>query len=269
MLEAWSDVRLPLLGMVHLPALPGSPRATLDAASLIRWAVSDARVLAAGGVDGLMIENFGDVPFFKDQVPRQTIAWITRIAAEVRSAVEVPLGINVLRNDALSALAIAHAVEAQFIRVNILTSARLTDQGIIEGRAADLQRLRRLLGADSIRILADIDVKHSTPLGPGSSLEDEARDTVHRGLADGLILSGSGTGRQTDAAPIAHLKNTVPGTPLFIGSGVTAENLQMYREADGIIAGSWLKQDGQVDRPVDPARVQALVEARDRITAGD
>jgi len=266
------DVARPVIGMVHLPALPGAPgyAGSLEA---IRQAVArDVDALLAGGVHGLMIENFGDTPFFADSVPPATIAHMTGLARLVRERTERPIGINVLRNDAPAALAIAHAVGAEFIRVNVLCGARLTDQGIITGQAAALLRLRAALGADGrgdsqadmaprIAILADVNVKHAAPLA-AVPVEQEAGDLLHRGGADGLIVSGTGTGRTTAGSELTAVKQAAGDSPVLVGSGVHATNLSDYIEAaDGFIVGSSLKRDGQPTAPVDGRRVAALMAA--------
>jgi len=206
LLAFWSSVRKPVVGMLHLPPLPGSPgSASSGRAGPIDEAVlRDAQSLADGGVHALMLENFGDVPFYPGRVPAHTVAAMTAIAAEVRRRFpELPLGINVLRNDGCSALAIATAVGAQFIRVNVLCGARLADQGILQGIAHDLLRDRAMLRAEHVRIFADVDVKHSAPLA-AVSIESEVEDTLKRGLADALVVSGTGTGKATDPAHVAR-----------------------------------------------------------------
>src|SRR5688572_21891011 len=201
-----------VIGMLHVPALPASPANRLGFPEIIDWVSRDARALAGGGVDGLIIENFGDVPFYPRRVPPHTLAFMTVLAREVRLSIDLPLGINVLRNDSASAMAIAAAVAASFIRVNIHTGARLTDQGIIEGTAHRLLRYRRTLGCD-VKVLADIDVKHSSPLAP-RSLSDEIEETVGRGCADGIIVTGSATGKET-ALDDRIARSAAPRTPLL------------------------------------------------------
>ncbi|MDQ3439664.1 MAG: phosphorybosylanthranilate isomerase, partial [Planctomycetota bacterium] len=150
-------------------------------------ALRDAEALAEGGVHGIMMENFGDVPFFPGRVPAPVVAHVTAIGAEIRRSVDVPLGINVLRNDGQSALAVAHAVGADFIRVNVLSGARVTDQGIVQGIAHDLLRERAQLGATNVKILADVDVKHSAPLAP-RPLVKEFLARVSRGVRVFLLI---------------------------------------------------------------------------------
>jgi membrane complex biogenesis BtpA family protein len=209
-----------------------------------------------------MLENYGDVPFYPTRVPSHVVAQMTAVASEVRRAFPtLPLGINVLRNDGQSALAVAHAVGASFIRVNVLCGARVTDQGLIEGIAHDLLRERAALGAAKVvRIFADVDVKHSAPLAP-RPLEVEISDTLDRGLADALIVSGTGTGQATDPGQVEAARRAAGGAaPVFVGSGVTAQTLPDYLPyADGFIIGSAFKRDGDARQPVDPARVRELM----------
>ena len=215
----------PLIGMVHLRPLPGSPRYGGKLADVRDAAVADAESLVEGGCDGLMIENFGDVPFFPGRVPAHVVSTMTTLAAAVRAAAPGrPLGVNVLRNDGRSALAVALAAGANFIRVNVLCGARVTDQGVIEGIAAELLRDRAILGASGVKILADVDVKHSAPLAARPAA-DEVADTLHRGLADGLVVSGAGTGKPVDPARLAEVKRVAGGSMVFVGSGVTTDSI--------------------------------------------
>ncbi len=251
----------PLIGMVHLRALPGSPgweSEPIDA--IIEYTVADAHALEAGGADAIMVENFFDVPFAKDAVPPHTLSAMTLAVGAVRRAVSLPIGVNVLRNDACAALAIAYLCGAQFVRVNVYVGAAVTDQGIIEGAARNAVLYRRELGAD-VAIWADVCVKHAAQLGT-VSLEDAARDAVHRGKADAIIVSGTATGYSTDLEDVRRVKSVVPDTPVLIGSGfntATAASLLLY--ADGAIVGTSLKPNGNVAMPVDKKLVRALRSA--------
>jgi hypothetical protein len=247
--------------MLHLPPLPGSPRAALRLEAIRDHVLRDADSLVSGGIDGLLLENYGDVPFTAGRVGIDTVAAMKWLAREVlREHPATPLGINVLRNDGLSALAIAHAVGASFIRANVLIGARLTDQGMIQGIAHDLLRERRRLGA-AVNILADVDVKHSVPLAP-QPLADETADLIHRALADGLIVTGRATGQAAALADVREVKAAAAGRPVLVGSGVTAQSAaELAGVADGLIVGSWLKFEGRAENPVDPDRVRTLVAA--------
>ena len=267
LLPQWSATPVPVFGMLHLPPLPGSSRWAGDLAAVRNFVLHDAESLCAGGVDGLMIENFGDTPFYPDRVPAITIAAMTMLACEVRRRFDVPLGINVLRNDGRSALAVAVASDASFIRVNVLCGARVTDQGLLQGIAHDLLRERANLKAEAIRILADVDVKHSAPLAV-RPLEVEVTDVIHRGRADAIIVSGAATGCATETQTLCVAKQAAGLTPVLIGSGVSVETVPelIAHGADGLIVGTSLKFEGRVSNPVDPQRVRSLVEAVRRAT---
>ena len=252
-----------LLGVVHLPPLPGSPRWAGDRTALFEAARRDASALIAGGMDGFIVENFGDAPFFPDRVPPETIAAMTTIANELRREVgDAPtIGINVLRNDAAAALAIAAAVGADWIRVNVHTGAMLTDQGWIEGRAAETLRRRAALDATDVRIAADVGVKHALR-PPGFSMTESARETVGRGLADAVIVTGVATGAAVAGDDLAEVRGALPDTPIWIGSGATSDTIGALLEiADGVIVGTTLKREGRLDQPVDRSRVEAFVAA--------
>ncbi len=249
-----------LIGMVHLGPLPGSPRFSGGFDAVVARAVSDAEVLAAAGFGGIGVENFGDAPFFTDDVPKVTIAAMTRAISSVANAVELPVGVNVLRNDAAGALAIAAATGAAFIRVNVLSGSMWTDQGLIVGRAAEVLRLRRAIAPDT-QIMADVFVKHATP-PPGTTLEQAAEELSGRGLADALIVSGTATGRPPSLDTLRDARKAVPESPLYVGSGASAGNVaQFLAVADGVIVGTTLKQGSHTTNPVDPDRARAFAQA--------
>jgi len=249
-----------LAGMLHLPPLPGAPlgRSSLDA--IEKQVLADARILLEAGFDAAILENYGDVPFFKDRVEPVTVASMTRLAAAVRGeAGALRLGINVLRNDTLSALAIAFAAGADFIRVNVHVGATATDQGVIEGRAADTLRLRAALGAE-VAIWSDVHVKHGRSLAH-PSIEGEAEDAVLRGLADALIVSGRATGEPASLEEVRLVKALDLGVPVYVGSGVNEENLrEVLASSDGVIVGTALKEGGRTANPVERDRALRFVE---------
>lgn len=248
-----------IIGMVHLHALPGAPAYAGSMSAILDAALSDAAALEQGGVDGLMIENFLDAPFFKERVPPETVAAMARAASAIRAKTKLPLGVNVLRNDGFSALAIATACELQFVRINIISWAMLADQGIIEGHAAEITRYRKMLGSDTL-IFTDCLTKHAEPLA-AMDMHWVALDTWERGGADALVISGKATGYATDLGDVIAARKGVPGAPLLIGSGVTVENVRDFLPiVDGVLVGTSIKADGKVDNPVDLARVRALVE---------
>jgi membrane complex biogenesis BtpA family protein len=249
----------PVIGMLHVQALPGSPQNGLEFDVIIDRVMKDAEALAAGGADAFILENFGDVPFYPGRVPPHTVAFMTALGCEIRRRFKHPLGINVLRNDAESAVAIAFAAEAQFIRVNIHTGARLTDQGLIEGTAHDTLRYRNLLGCD-VKIFADVDVKHSAPVAV-RDLAEEVEEMVSRGCADAIIVTGSATGKQTALDDLKAAKRTAGKAPVFAGSGVDRTNAAAVLQiADGLIVGTAFKHDGVTTNPVETERVRTLME---------
>ena len=250
-----------IIGVVHLLPLPGSPGWKGDLEAVIGSALRDTEALVGGGVDAVIFENFGDVPFLSGPVPPETVAAMAVIIETVAGQVDVPFGVNVLRNDPIAALGLAYATGGEFIRVNVHTGVMVTDQGIIEGGAAETVRRRSGLGA-KVKLLADVMVKHAVPLGE-QDIRDAAKASVHRGLADGLIVTGSFTGEEADIEDVKAVKEVVPqGTPVLVGSGVTEVNIGKYLEwADGVIVGTSLKGDGMVSNPVDVERVRRLVSA--------
>ena len=249
-----------LIGMLHLGPLPGAPGFAGNLGAVLAAADHDARILEEAGFDAIMVENFGDRPYFADDVPKVTVAALAIAVAEAGRAVKIPVGINVLRNDAVAAVSIATAAGASFVRVNVLTGAMTTDQGIITGRAAEVARLRSSLGWPG-EILADVFVKHATPPG-GMTPAEAARDTWERGGADVLIMTGAATGWGASLQAVRDVKAAVPEAPVYVGSGIDAGSIAGFLEfADGVIVGTALKTDGVTTNPVDPERARALVAA--------
>lgn len=256
-----------VIGMVHLPPLPGAPRFGGDRRAIRERARSDARTLETAGVDAVLVENFGDAPFYPEEVPRHAIASMTALVRQVVEAVDVPVGVNVLRNDGTGALAVAAAAGAAFVRVNVHAGVRVADQGLLEGRAHETLRLRERIEAD-VAILADHDVKHSAPLAAREG-DAEVAESVERGLADGVVVSGGGTGETTamaDLRAVVDRRDELGGsTPVLVGSGVTADTVADYlAHADGVIVGTALKEGGETTNPVSVGRVEELVAAADR-----
>ena len=253
----------PIIGVVHLLPLPTSPRWGGSLKAVIDRAEQEATALSAGGVNGIIVENFFDAPFSKNQVDPAVVSAMTLIVQRLMNLVTLPVGINVLRNDAHSAIAIASCVHAQFIRVNVLTGVMATDQGLIEGEAHQLLRYRRELGSN-VKILADVLVKHGRPLG-SPNLTTAVQETIERGLADGVILSGWATGSPPSLEDLELATAAANGTPVFIGSGANWENIStLMQAADGVIVSSSLKRRGRIEQPIDPIRVSQFVEATRR-----
>ncbi|MBI1929668.1 BtpA/SgcQ family protein [Candidatus Poribacteria bacterium] len=252
----------PIIGVVHLMPLIGSPGATLPLNEIRARALLDAGAMIDNGFDGVIVENYGDAPFYPDRVEAHTIAAMTIIAHDIRERYpRIPIGVNVLRNDAKSALAIATVTGGNFIRVNVHTGAMLTDQGILQGMAHETLRYRATLKSD-VKIFADVAVKHAVPLAPIHPAAS-AEDTYHRGLADALIVTGPATGKSVTLDHLKTIKAAVPQASVFAGSGVTIDNLaEILQYADGVIVGTSIKHDGVTTNEVDANRVRALLKVR-------
>jgi len=249
-----------VIGVVHLKPLPGSPKWGGNLQAVTDFALADARAYGRGGVDAIIVENFGDAPFTKSRVGPETVAAMSAVGSAVRTTTKLPLGFNVLRNDPQTALALCAACGGSLIRVNVHTGAMLTDQGIIEGDAYGTVRYRERI-CPSASILADVHVKHAVPLG-NFEIEDSAHDTLDRGLADALIISVTGTGRVADITDVQRVREACPSARILIGSGINVDNIREFlRYADGVIVGTSLKAGGRLFNPVDPRRVAALVKA--------
>jgi uncharacterized protein len=254
------DRRPFLVGVVHLQALPGAPRHAQPMSELVARAVEDARAYASSGFDGVIVENFGDVPFHPGAVPAETVAALAVACRAVRESVSLPVGVNCLRNDGAAAVAIAAAAELAFVRVNVLTGAVVADQGILSGCAHDVMRLRARL-RPALSVFADVRVKHAAPIAE-RPIDDEARDAVERGLADAVVLSGGRTGSAPDPLAVARVADAVPSVPVVIGSGLDLGNAKtLLARAAGAIVGTSVKRGGATESPVDPARAAALAKS--------
>lgn len=251
-----------LIGVLHLPPLPGSPRPSPGLDAVVAQACADATTLARGGADGLVVENFGDAPFDGEEVPPFTVAAMTRVCLAVRAAApKLRMGVNVLRNDARAALSIAAATGGAFVRINVHTGVMVTDQGLLQGRARRTLLERNRLGA-AVKVVADVRVKHAVPLGD-PDLADLARDTVHRGLADVLVVTGTGTGRRTDPSDWRRVREAVPTTPVWVGSGFDPESAAAFPGLEGAIVGTWLHEGSALDAPLSLDRVKVARSALD------
>ncbi len=256
------DVPKPVIGMVHLWPLPGAPGyAGYGMQRILDHALRDAEALIRGGVDGLIVENMWDLPYYvgNDVKPEAMTAQAVA-AAEVVKNFPVPVGINVIHNGGLVCLAIAVAARARFIRVCILTGSRLWDTGELDhGCAADLVRKRKELCADDIHIFADVDKKHSVAF-PGLSLATHIEWCEFYG-ADALIVTGKMTGAAPGVEKVREAK-ALATRPILVGSGSNQENIGAFLQyADGVIVGSSLKVDGVMENPVDERRVREFVDA--------
>ena len=254
-----------MVGMVHVGALPGTPRSNEPLAAIVARAVAEARMLAEGGFDAVMVENMHDLPYLRREVGPEIVAGMTAVARAVRAAISIPLGVQVLAGANCAAVAVAQAAEAQFIRAEGFVFAAVADEGILDqADAGPLLRYRKKIGAESIAVLADIKKKHSAhALTADVDIAEFARAAEFCG-ADGVIVTGVATSRPAD---INDLRKTRVATrlPVAVGSGTTPENIrEMFDSADALIIGTWFKQRGEWFMPPDPARVRELVSAANR-----
>jgi uncharacterized protein len=261
-LAEFFGVPKPVIGMVHLWPLPGAPGYTgYGMQTIIDHALRDAEVLVQGGVDGLIVENMWDLPYYVGaEVKPEAMTTQAVVAAEVVKSFPLPVGINVIHNGGIVCLAIAVAARARFIRVCILTGSRLWDTGELDhGCAADLVRKRKELHAEGIHIFADVDKKHSVSF-PGLDLATHIEWTEFYG-ADALIVTGRMTGSAPDAEKVREARSLAT-RPILVGSGSNRENIGPFLQyADGVIVGSSLKKDGVMQNPVDLQRVREFMDA--------
>lgn len=250
----------PVIGVVRLLPLPGSPRYAGDLGAVRRRAVSDARAVADGGCDAVLVENALDAPFLKDRVGPETVASMTLLVSEVVDAVMVPVGVNVLRNDAVAGVAIATIAEARFVRISVHVGVMVTEQGLLEGHAAETLRFRGALGSD-VAIFADVTVKSGNPLAESDVLQS-AHDAYYRGLADALIVSAESSAAALDLSQVSAIRKAIPDVPMIAGSGAGVSSVpDLLKLADGLLAGPELQADSRPDAPIDPERVERLVAA--------
>jgi len=252
-------VSKPIIGMVHLKPLPGSPIYTgKGLKEAIKSGLEDARTLLEGGVDGIEIENYGDLSYFPNVAPSETVASLSIVAHEIRKAFpEAIIGICVL-SDPIASLSIAHCVQAQFVRATFFTEASVDVSGLVLRKPHEILRFRRFLDP-SIKIFADVHIKHSAPLAH-RPIEESAYDAAYF-LADAVIISGKHTGFETDIEDLKKAKGVLSNFPVFIGSGLNPKNAwNLLSVADGAIVGTSLKVGGETESPVDPKRVKELME---------
>jgi uncharacterized protein len=253
-----------LLGMIHMPALPSAPESELTVDELVEFALSETAKLEAAGLDGAIVENAGDAPFLRGSVPPATVAAMAVVVREIKRATQMRIGVNMLRNDCPAALQVAYVAGADFIRCNVVIGAYATDQGIIEGCAAELARLRRSLGA-GVLVLGDVHVKHAAPLYD-VPIEDAARDLAERGGADAVIVSGARSPDPPSFERLASVKGAVD-LPVLIGSGLGLTNAkEFYERADGIILGEVDFKIGRVWGGASDAEAYADAVQRCRMT---
>ncbi len=250
----------PIIGVVHLLPLPGSPGFESLEPILTR-ALSDAKSLIDGGVDGLIIENYGDRPFMK-RVSKMTVSSFSMVCAKIEEMCDLPMGINVLRNDWESALSMAKSLGSSFVRVNVYIGCCITPEGIMEGEAGNIMRFRKKHDIDA-SIFADIQVKHADVHYP-KDMVTAAVEASERGMVDALIVSGKRTGKPVDLEDLEKAKYSVD-VPVLVGSGIDDKNVkEVLNHSDGAIVGTYFKEDGVTSNPVSEERVKHLLKEIER-----
>ncbi len=253
-------VKKAIIGMIHVPALPGSPGGCdVTFNELLKFAISELEILEEGGVNGVIVENFWDTPYFPNSVPQITVAVMAAVIGQIASHASIPVGVNILYNDYEAEIAIARAVNASFIRAEVFVDPSLSETGLILPSAAKLIRERERIHAEDVAIFADVQGKNTTPLWQ-RSLSESAFDAEQRGHADAIIITGAGTGKPVSTQDLHDLREVI-SIPLLIGSGVTADTaVELLKYCDGAIVGSFFKKDGKIDQPTELNRVKLLMD---------
>jgi membrane complex biogenesis BtpA family protein len=254
----------PVVAMIHVAALPGTPASRLRVDEVAGLAVKEARLYRDGGVDGIAIENMHDVPYLRGGVGPEIVAAMTLVGQAVKAESGLPVGVQVLAGANLEAIAVAHAGGLDFIRAEGFVFAHVADEGLIQSSAAQLLRYRRQIGAERVQVWTDVKKKHSAhaiTADVSLGLTAEAAEFMR---ADAVIVTGNVTG---EACRLEDVEEARAHTrlPIVLGSGVTAENLdRFYEAADGFIVGTHFKVGGRWEETVDPRRVEVFVERLER-----
>lgn len=249
----------PIIGVIHVGALPGTPKCSQSIAELVQSSRAEAKVYRDCGVDGIIIENMHDVPYLKGAVGPEVVAAMTLIGAEVKSESRLPIGIQILAGANIEAMAVAHAAGLDFIRAEGFAYAHVADEGIIEASAAKLLRYRKMIGAERVQVWTDVKKKHSAHAITADVSLGQTAETVEFMGAECVIVTGSVTGEAPKIADVQEAKSHCR-LPVFLGSGISEENIeQFYNEADGFIIGSAFKAGGLWSNTIDPTRVRQFV----------
>lgn len=247
-------------GMVHVGPLPGTPRDEGDFESVVKKAVFEAKLLEKHGCSGILFENMHDVPYLKTQVGPEITAAMAVVGAEIRRETKIPLGLQILAGANFSALSVAHAVGADWIRVEGFVFSHVADEGLIEACAGDLLRYRKELGASNIKIMADIKKKHSShAITSDVDIVETAKAAEFFG-ADAVIVTGQSTGSKASVEELENVKKSI-SLPVLIGSGINSENVKEYVLADGFIVGSAFKKGGQWRNDLDSNAISQIVQS--------
>lgn len=259
----------PVIAVIHVGALPGTPASTLTVEALTELAVREAAAYRDGGVDGLMVENMHDVPYLRGGVGPEVVAAMAVVARAVKTEAGLPVGVQILAGANVESVAVAHAAELDYVRVEAFAFAHVADEGLIQSSAAELLRFRRKIGAERVRVWADVKKKHSSHAITADVSLGETCEAVEFMRGDAVIVSGSATGEPPRAADVHEAKSHCR-IPVLLGSGVTPENVaEFYDAADGFIVGSYFKEGGLWSNTVEPARVERMVEAVRALQTGE
>lgn len=262
-LAALFPVRKPVMGVIHLAALPGAPRYDgQPVKEICAAAAADARSLAEGGIDGIIVENASDMPFARPEaIGHETVAALTAACLAVREAVDTPIGITCVANAVMPALAVAKAVGARWVRANQWVNAYVANEGFLNGPAPEAMRYRARIGAQDVHIFADVHVKFGAhAITADRDISEQATDAEWFD-ADVLIATGTRTGSPTQPSEVEAVRGGT-NLPVIVGSGLTPEQVpDLFAVAEGAIVGQWLKHEGRWWKPVDPRRVERLMSA--------
>lgn len=251
-----------LIGMIHVGALPGSPRNETTVDLIAAQAAREARILADAGFDAIMIENMHDAPYIHGTHGPETAAAMTRIGLEVAHVTNVPLGVQVLSGGNREALAVAQSIGGSFIRCENFVFSHVADEGLLtRAEAGPLLRYRKQIGAEHIKVCCDLKKKHASHAITADVSIAECAEAAEFFGADAVVVTGSATGKPTDPADVAAVRKAC-SLPVLVGSGVTPQNIgRMFEHADAVIIGSWMKQGGSWRNPPDPVRAAQIVAA--------
>ena len=254
-----------VIGVIHVGALPGTPRGSKNVSELVALAKQEAKLYREAGVDGVIIENMHDLPYLRGAVGPEIVAAMTAIGVEVRGEFVLPVGVQILAGANIEAMAVAHAAGLDFIRAEAYAYAHVADEGLIQASAAELQRFRKMIGAERVQIWADAKKKHAAHAITADVSLGETAETLEFMGADCVIVTGSATGKAPIRADVQEAKSHCR-LPVFLGSGITENNLaEFYDDADGFIIGSAFKLDGMWSNTIDPARVSNVVSEVNRL----
>lgn len=254
-----------IIGVIHVGALPGTPRGSRSVSELVALARQEAKLYREAGVDGVIVENMHDVPYLRGAVGPEIVAAMTAIGVEVKAECGFPVGVQILAGANIEAMAVAHAAGLDFIRAEGYAYAHVADEGLIQASAAELLRFRKMIGAAGVQVWADVKKKHAAHAITADVSLGETAETVGFMGADCVIVTGSATGKAPLIADVQEAKSHC-GLPVFLGSGITENNLaEFYDHADGFIIGSALKVDGLWSNTIDPVRLNRVISTLNKL----